>query len=124
MENSQIKKNSPKGVNRTTSESKYNREKREFISMLEKLNVFIFKVKSLIICFMFVKIQLYKHCNSKNNIYLNLIDYGKNSFNWIMWFYWYAYMSCFTQKKNNKILGLDNLSNYYDVKLKKKETTF
>ena len=59
------KKNSPKGVNRTTSESKYNREKREFISMLEKLNVFIFKVKSLIICFMFVKIQLYKHCNSQ-----------------------------------------------------------
>ncbi len=26
------------------------------------------------------------------------------------------------KKKNNKILGLDNLSNYYDVKLKKKET--
>ena len=71
---------------------------------------------------MFVKIQLYKHCNSQKQHIFKSYRLWKNSFNWIMWFYWYAYMS-FTQK-NNKILGLDNLSNYYDVKLKKKETNF
>ena len=28
------------------------------------------------------------------------------------------------QNKKNKIIGVDNLNNYYDVKIKKKETKF
>ena len=41
----------------------------------------------------------------------------KNFSNWLCWFYWNAFKQSFVEQWYN-VIGIDNLNDYYDVRLK------